>query len=597
MMMMMSSPITFGGISSGLDTNAIVSSLIAVDAQPIQKIQSKVSSTQQKVSFMNAIKNRAATLQTNINKFVKTSFLDADIFQAKTGTSSNKDQVDITAADTASVQGLSVGVTKLASTSIARSTSAIGTPISNSTKLSDVKQFSFTSGNLSLYVGGTANTIAIDATVDTIGDVLTRLKGVAGVADATIDAQGKISITGAAPNTVRLGSGSDTSNFFRLTKLDTAIDNGAGVLQGAQPVSIIDTGADISTAGANLATAVTAGSTFKIGKASFDTTGKSLAQIVEAINNSTDAGVSAVLNPSNNKLEFTSKTTGNLPIYLEDTTGNFLAATGLITAGNSLSSQTLGDNAQLTVNGNTIYSTSNAVDASVSGLTGVTLNLKGLTVNASNVQTPVNVTIGRDASKITTAINDFIKTYNDIVSTIDAQTNPKTGGLPNDSGLRSFRSQIRGLVSSVNNDATTYKSLQSIGVTTGAVGAATSGATGTTSALQVDTTKLTDALNTNAADVKTLFSGTNGIFTNLKKIVDQTLLTGTDTTGKGLFQSSADSFQSQITRLNKQIADGNARLTKKEAQYRRQFTASDSLISQYQSQGRSLSSLSTNNFN
>ena len=596
-MMMMSNPITFGGISSGLDTNAIVSSLIAVDAQPIQKMQTKVNSTQQKVSFMNAIKTRATTLQSNINKFVKASFLDADIFQSKTGTSSNKDQVDITAADTANVQGLSISVTRLASTSIARSSSAVGQAISNSTKLSDVKQFSFTSGNLSLYVGGTANTIAVDATVDTIGDVLNRIKGVAGIADATIDAQGRLSVTGTTPSTVRLGSGSDTSNFFRLSKLDTAIDSGSGVLQGVQPISIIDTSADISTAGANLATAVTAGSTFKVGKATFDTTGKSLSQLVEAINNSTDAGTSAVLNPSNNKLELTSKTTGNLPIYLEDTTGNFLAATGLITAGNSLSSQTLGDNAQLTVNGNTIYSTNNAVDASVSGLTGVTLNLKGLTVNTSGVQTPVNVTIGRDASKITTAINDFIKTYNDIVSTIDAQTNPKTGGLPNDSGLRSFRSQIRGLVSSVNNDATTYKSLQSIGITTGAVGANTTGATGATSALQVDATKLTDALNTNAADVKTLFSGTNGIFTNLKKIVDQTLLTGTDTTGKGLFQSSADSFQAQITRLNKQIADGNARLTKKEAAYRRQFTASDQLISQYQNQGRSLSSLSTNNSN
>ena len=177
-MMMMSNPITFGGISSGLDTNAIVSSLIAVDAQPIQKMQTKVNSTQQKVSFMNAIKTRATTLQSNINKFVKASFLDADIFQSKTGTSSNKDQVDITAADTANVQGLSISVTRLASTSIARSFSAVGQAISNSTKLSDVKQFSFTSGNLSLYVGGTANTIAVDATVDTIGDVLTRLKGV-----------------------------------------------------------------------------------------------------------------------------------------------------------------------------------------------------------------------------------------------------------------------------------------------------------------------------------------------------------------------------------------------------------------------------------
>ena len=596
-MMMMSSPVTFGGISSGLDTNAIINSLISVDAQPVRKIQTKVNATQQKVSFMNAIKTRATTLQSNINKFVKTSFLDTDIFQAKTGTSSNKDQVEITATDTANVQGLSVSVTKLASTSLARSSSTIGQAITNSTKLSDVKQFSFTSGNLSLYVGGTANTIAVDTTVDTIGDVLTRLKGVTGVADATIDAQGRISITGSTPNSVRLGAGSDTSNFFRLSKLDTAIDNGSGVLQGSQPISTIDTSIDVSTAGANLATAVTAGSTFKVGKASFDTTGKSLAQIVEAINSSTDAGVSAVLNPSKNKLELTSKTTGNLPIYLQDTTGNFLTATGLITAGNSVSSQTLGENAQLTVNGNTIYSTSNTVDASVSGLTGVTLNLKGLTVNTSNVQTPVNVTIGRDSSKITTAINDFVKTYNDIVSTIDAQTNPKTGGLPNDSSLRSFRAQLRSLVSSANNDATAYKSLQSIGVTTGATGANTVGATGASPALQVDATKLTEAINTNAADVKTLFSGTNGIFTQLKKIVDQTLLTGTDKTGKGLFQSSTDSFQTQITRLNKQIADGNARLTKKEAQYRRQFTASDQLISQYQSQGKSLSSLSNNTSN
>jgi flagellar hook-associated protein 2 len=591
MMMMMSSPVSFGGIASGLDTNSIIASLIAVDRQPIKKLQEKVSTTQQKTSFYNSIKSRVTALQTSINSFTKASFLDQDLFQAKAGTSSNKDQVDVTATDTSSVQGLSVSVTKLASTSVARSASTVGQAINASTALSAVKQFGFSSGNLSVYVGGVARTIAIDTTVDTVGDVLTRLQGVAGVASATIDSQGRIAVTGSTPNNVKLGSTSDTSNFFRLTKLDTAVDNGAGLLQGLQPISTIDTSVSVSSAGANLATAVTAGSTFKIGKASFDTTGKTLSELVEAINNSTDAGVSAVLNPSNNKLELTSKTTGNLPIFLEDTTGNFLTATGLITAGNSVSSQTLGQNAEFSINGNTIYSTNNSVDSTVSGLTGVTLNLKGVTVNTANVQTPVSVTVGRDSSKITTAINDFVKTYNEIISTIDSITNAKTGGLPNDSSLRTFRSQLRSLTTSSNGDATTYKTLQSLGITTGSIGAVTTASNGVSPVLQVDAAKLTAALSTNAADVKTLFSGTNGIFTNLKKVVDQTLVTGTDTTGKGLFQSTTDSYQSQITRLNKQIADGNARLVKKEAAYRRQFTASDQLISQYQSQGTAIANI------
>jgi flagellar hook-associated protein 2 len=584
--MMMSSPISFGGISSGLNVEQIVSSLIAVDRQPYNKLQQKVSTTQQKTQFMNAIKTRATTLQTNINKFVSTSFLDEDIFQAKTGTTSDATKVTVSATAKASVQGLSITVDKLASTSLARSTGSVGQAVTGTTKLSDVKQFSFSAGNLSVYVGGVANTIAVNTT-DTFDDVLGRIKGISGIADATIDAQGKLAIKASTPNSVKLGSGSDTANFFRLAKLDTATDNGNGMLQGIQPISKIDASADISSTGANLSTTVTGGSTFKIGKATFDTTGKTLAQLVESINNSTDAGVSAVFNAANNKLELTAKQTGNLPIYMEDTTGNFLAATGLITSGNSLSSQTLGNNAQLTVNGTTIYSTSNTVDASVSGLTGVSLELKDKTT----VGTPININIGRDTGKITTAINDFIKTYNDIVSTIDAQTNPKTGGLPNDSSLRSFRAQLRGLVSSSNNDTLTYKSLQSVGITTGVAGTTTTGTAGATSALQLDATKLTDAIAANAADVKTLFSGTNGIFTQLKKIVDQAVLTGSDTTGKGLFQAAKDSFQSQITRLNKQIADGNDRLTKKEAAYRRQFAASDSLISQYQSQGQSISSL------
>lgn len=592
MMMMMSSPISFGGISSGLNVDQIVSSLIAVDRQPYQKLQQKVNTTQQKTQFMNAIKTRATTLQTNINKFVSTSFLDEDIFQAKTGTTSDAAKVTVTATAKASVQGLSVTVDQLASTTIARSTGAVGQAVTGSTKLSDVKQFSFSAGNLSVYVGGVANTIAVNTT-DTFDDVLGRIKGISGIADATISTDGKLTITASTPNNVKLGSNSDTANFFRLAKIDTAADSGTGVLQGTQPISSIDASADVSSAAANLTTAVTAGSTFKIGKATFDTTGKTLAQLVEAINNSTDAGVSAVLNASNNKLELTAKQTGNLPIYLEDTTGNFLTATGLITGGNSLSSQTLGKNAQLTVNGTTIYSTSNTVDASVSGLTGVSLELKDKTTSG----TPVNINIGRDTGKITTAINDFIKTYNDIISTIDAQTNPKTGGLPNDSSLRSFRAQLRGLVSSANNDTLTYKSLQSVGITTGAAGTTNNGATGATSALQLDSTKLTDAIAANAADVKNLFSGTNGIFTRLKKIVDQAVLTGSDTTGKGLFQAATDSFQTQITRLNKQIADGSERLRKKEAAYRRQFAASDSLISQYQSQGQSISNLGRSSSN
>jgi len=574
--------ITFGGISSGLPVNQIIDSIIAAERIPLLSLEQKIQRTQQKKTAVDQVRTRVNSFKTSLNQFTSKSVLDENLFNAKIATSSDDASVGVTATEKGAAQSFSLKVNKLATSTSATSLDYVGAAAAGATRLSDIKNVSFSSGNFTVFTNGTANTINVDTANDTIDDVLGRLTALNGISGASIDAEGKISLTADTPGTVQMGSASDSTNFLRLTKLNTAQEDLiTGVRTAQLPLSTVDSTANVSTAGAGFKTAVTAGSTFKINGASFDTTGKSLENMVKEINDNAASGVSATYNSTTNRLQLNAKETGQIGIQLEDTTGNFLNAVGLMSGTNSLASQTLGLNAEVELNGNLLYSVGNKLTEDVSGLTGVTLDLKNTT--AGNVA----INVGRDTKRLSNALKDIVDQYNNVVNIIDQETKAVTGRLGANNSIRGFRNNIRQLMSSSVNGATTYNSLSLVGI-----GTANSGGLSATATMSFDSTKFFDALAKNPADIEALFTGADGIFTRMQTLVDQSVKTSGVNSEAGLFQSINNSFDSSIKRYNENISRGEDRLARRRTQLQRQYAASDSLIAQYQSQGQAITGLS-----
>ena len=65
--------ISFGGIASGLDTNAIINALVQSESIPIHQLQAKKSVQQSKLDLIGTFKGHLKALQEKANKLSKLS--------------------------------------------------------------------------------------------------------------------------------------------------------------------------------------------------------------------------------------------------------------------------------------------------------------------------------------------------------------------------------------------------------------------------------------------------------------------------------------------------------------------------------------------
>ena len=116
----------------------------------------------------------------------------------------------------------------------------------------------------------------------------------------------------------------------------------------------------------------------------------SLYSIISQINASESSNATASWDSVDGKLVIKSRTTGSSFINIEAGTSNFTdimgytttevdGATGAVVAKRlDVNTQDVGDNAIFTINGTTYSSTSNTIKSDISRITGVTVNLKGV---------------------------------------------------------------------------------------------------------------------------------------------------------------------------------------------------------------------------
>lgn len=577
--------ITVSGLGSGLNYESWITELVAIKQADIDTVSSNVK-------FINKQESTLSTVETDYNNLLKAvqTFTDAlsttDVFNKK-AVSSSSDAITATVTSSARIQDVSVSVSQLATGTEAESTYAVASYATESTTLGSISNGAFEDGSFTIYVDGQANKIDLTSTstlknvLDTIGtDPDTGLAGV----KASLSADGKLNITADGNHTVTVGSTSDTSNFTKLMSLTKTAANtyesSKSIFDTNTTTAITSNTFTTSTGGD---TSINAG-TFSINDVEFTISSTtSLEDIVSTINSS-DAGVSAAWDYNTGKLSLTSDEEGAINIDVEAGTSNFTDVMGLTKDGAlTTSSQTLGTNAVLTINGTTITSSSNTVGSDISGIKGLTLTLNSTTSATSKISVTQNTTT------VTSAITSLVKAFNTVITdTTDATATD--GYLYGESLLNSTKNKIRKLITSAVTGADGYKTLASIGITTGAIGTSVNS---NTNQLTIDTQKLTDALTNDPEAVKKLLvggDGNKGVLTDIK-----TTLTSFTNSVSGYFTTKEDSYNAQIKRLNKKIDKMDDNLTNYKKQLETKFAAMDKLIASLQSSASIFDSYFNNN--
>lgn len=563
-------PISFPGISSGIDYNSIINKLTSMTLAPNVQLNQQIATLNAANAELIKINNMIASVQSALG-----ALSNPNLFSSYSAVSSN------TSALTA--QGITgtpaaPGVYTIDSTSIATASSVTSSATAGHSVRDTLTQGPY-SGLASDTVPlvdsyaavtpnngtGTSGTITVDGVqvsynvnTDSLQTILSRIQtAVQGSYDAsfTIGYNGTtdtIVVNGSKP--ITLGSASDQGNLLQVLKLDQAQVNNSG----PGPYTVTGTsgvgGVSISAAlnGNTLAgfkgTGVTSGFFTINGVAiTISNSGDNLASIIGKINASA-AGVTASYNYATNQITLVSNATGPQSIVVGGAgdTSNFLTEAGLTTA--SGATTTTGQQAKIVLqnaNGSTsnIYSSSNQV---TNAIAGVQLNL------LSNTSTPFTVNVAQDTSGLVNAVNTFVSTYNAAISEINTATEPPVvtssppgstqnsnsiggGILFGNSDISTVRDDLTALVSGFfGGTSQSYNSLASIGLS-----------------LTDSFTQLTTTNNT----------GQSSSSSNPSQLVSQTTYQGTDGTFQPLnattFAAAIAANQSAV----EQIFQGPASLT------------------------------------
>ncbi|MBV2181211.1 MAG: flagellar filament capping protein FliD [Castellaniella sp.] len=312
---------------------------------------------------------------------------------------------------------------------------------------------------------------------------------------------------------------------------------------------------------------------------SIDLTGKStsLDGLVSAINGDPNIGVNATLVNDGSgtpyRLLFTSRQTGtanavtSVSVTNNATLDQFLgydATTNANNNGNAGFSVQAATDAKAQINGIAITSSTNTIDNAIDGVT--------LTLNKTTT-TATSLSLAQDSSVAKKAIQDFVKSYNDLLGTINTLTAYDVGSqtssaLTGDSVARSVQTRMRDAVSG-GFDASLGTNLGQIGITTDPK----------TGQLQIDDTKLSQALASNNSGVKSLFTSSTGIGTRVSATADAFTQSG------GTLTAATDGLNKTITDIQNQYNATSDRINQRMDTYRKQFSQLDAMVSQMNSLG------------
>lgn len=592
-----------GGLASGIDTGTLIDQLMLLERKPITMLQQRKTEISNRNSAFQSINTRLSTLRSKLTDLT----LERNL-KPKKVTSSAESALSATAGAGAADGTYKVMVHQLATSTSVQSSSKLANSAQGATALKDLKAADTTAVTPGTFTIGGARfeILSPNATLDNVIAALnvaggklpdvnydpsavaifhpdgTPFNPIAGTnltglgPDAASLSDGRIQLDVAANPAVAVGSGSDTSNFLSVVGLTAPISDGTlrtgarlNVTQAWKPLN--EDGAN----GANLATPVTGDATgagsFKINgvEITYNANTDALNDVLNRINSSA-AGVVASYNSIEDRIVLTNKATGNSAIGLEDVTGNFLAATGLLNG-----EQKTGSNARITVDGiaGTLESATNEFKNIIPGV--VFTAKEAQSTEDIDAQKWISVSVAADTEGTINSIKSFIDEFN---ATVDAIEAARGDGKPlkNDSTLGHILSRLYRLV---------YEPIAGL-----------SGAPNTLSAIGIGTTredrkhlsldeeKFRAALEANPDRVVELFN--KGVATDDPTGVAGRLKSYLDEIGgaEGIFASRKDATDRQTKYIDDQIEKYEIRLEQRRLILTQQFTAMEKAVALMQSQ-------------
>ncbi|MBF0265367.1 MAG: flagellar filament capping protein FliD [Gammaproteobacteria bacterium] len=217
-----------------------------------------------------------------------------------------------------------------------------------------------------------------------------------------------------------------------------------------------------------------------------------------------------------------------------------------------------------------LYELSSPTNTITDAISGVDLNLLKPSPKDDNGDfIPSELKITRDNAAVANSIQEFVNSYNSLQSSIKIW---ETGSLKGDSVLRSIKNSMRGVLNS-SSETGTFNYLSEIGVTSDSK----------TGALSLNKTTLDKAIAADYEAVSKLFATEDkGVAYRMEAVMEEY------TKYDGLIKSKEDSLRSQVRRNGNEQERVEARLSLKEAAYKKQFSALDGLIGQMSSTSQAL---------
>jgi flagellar hook-associated protein 2 len=298
-----------------------------------------------------------------------------------------------------------------------------------------------------------------------------------------------------------------------------------------------------------------------------DTTGKTLADIAEAINQSvSQVNASVVSTDSGYYLNIARKTTGY------STTAD--AALSIVSdPGLGLTVQQTAQNAQVTIDGLSVTRSSNSISDIISG---VTLNL------TANSGTANHVVFAANSGGTETALNTFVTAYNDLAQTLRSQlvTDPSTSygdTLIDHATTSSIQSDMQAMLSQTVVSSGSVRMLGDLGLELQQDGS-----------LSLNAVTLNNAISANPGAVNAIFStATTGIAAEIKALSDAQTNSST-----GALISEENSLQTSISDIIDRETEIQNNLDAERTRLISQFTAMEQLISGYKTASSYLTQIS-----
>lgn len=592
-------PVSFTGLVSGLDTNSIIQKLLAVETQPLTLLQQQQAQMQQTQQIWQGIGTQLSSLQTTMTNLMGGSGSLSSMLATTTPPTGGTAAISAKASPGATAASYQVTVYNLATPTTVSSSSALGQAVNQTAALASAG-FATAPTTGTFTINGKQITIDSSTTLNSGADSIVSLingSGAGVTASIVNDPSGRQNLLQLTSNaSITLGAGGDTSNFLAAAGLSSAVqqnNSGTYTITSSGELGVAQTG--VALQNANLTTSLnnTTGS-FSINGVSFswnsavDTISSLLSQV-----NSSSAGVTASYDSFTDTITLSANNGNSTPITLQDTQGNFLSAMNLLGA-----TQTLGTPATYSIsginNGQKLSSPTNTVQGVIPNVT--------LTLQAqSPTNQPTTLTIAPDIQTATSAVQAFITAYNSIQDTLskdtaaspanDGTNNVNAGPLTGDLNAESLQQQLDTII---NNQFVTadgqHISLADLGITTGAP---TANPGVPTYDLQLDTSKLQSALQSNPSIITALMGNTTSLSTQNASIIGQLnsyLNSWTDPVS-GNIQSENQDLTSELQDNSSEQQYWQNYITQRTQQLQTYFSNMETALSQLQAQTQALTAL------